>query len=50
MLYYFKLITNSQNDVAICPNCHRKRHYGQDRENLRDKLLGYIDQNSSQKF
>jgi len=28
-----------ENVLAVCPNCHRELHFGQDKENLISKLL-----------
>jgi 5-methylcytosine-specific restriction protein A len=32
-----------ENAIAICPNCHREFHYGQNREQLRNRLLNTIE-------
>ena len=32
-----------QNAVAICPDCHRECHYGENRESHRKSLLKYIN-------
>ena len=31
-----------QNAVAICPNCHRECHYGENSKLLRKSLLNYV--------
>lgn len=34
---------NTDNALAVCPNCHRKLHYAKDRNALIDELLEKID-------
>ena len=31
------------NAIAICPNCHREIHYGENREDLKDKIYATIE-------
>lgn len=33
---------STENAVAVCPNCHRELHYGQNSKNLVEKLYGNI--------